>query len=275
MTIARRALAALITFLFLAQPIIAQTNQNSSGLQRLTQREDLFGYEAVGRLDFEDGGFCTGVLIATDLVLTAAHCLKDAAKEGHVKGIRFRAGLRDGMVIATRQAKQAVMHPSYDPDTRMSVRNIRNDVALIRLDAPIPSALAAPFVVDRLPDKKRRVSVVSYARGRSAALSRQATCGVLGRFNGLLAFNCDVSFGSSGAPVFVDNDRRKRIVALIAAGTSAGKDQTAYGSELFLRVAEVKQALRAGRGVIGSSEFNARRIGVGDNKDTGARFLRP
>lgn len=251
------------------------TAEDSAGLRRLTQREDLFGYEAVGRLDFGERGYCTGVLIATDLVLTAAHCLRGVARAGNVKGLQFRAGLRDGRAIASRTVTQAVMHPGYDPDQRMTAVNIRYDVGLVKLDTPIPAAVAAPFVVSRLPQAKRKVSVVSYGQGRDAALSRQAVCDVLGRQAGLLAFDCNVTFGSSGAPVFDDSARRVRIVSLVSAGTRGQRNNIAYGAELYERVAEVKRALRAGTGVIGDTNFGSRRIGVDQENDTGARFLRP
>ena len=37
--------------------------QGNSGLDELTTREDLRGFEPVGRVDVENGGFCTGALI--------------------------------------------------------------------------------------------------------------------------------------------------------------------------------------------------------------------
>ncbi len=66
--------AARIGILVLALAFPAGAEDNS-GLDRLDTREDLRGWEAVGRVDIEDGGFCTGTLIAPDLVLTAAHCV--------------------------------------------------------------------------------------------------------------------------------------------------------------------------------------------------------
>ena len=67
---------------------------------------------------------------------------------------------------------------------------------------PIPSSVISPFVVAR-PSNGDAVSVVSYAEGREEALSWQRACRVTGRYqDGILGFDCDVSFGSSGAPVF-------------------------------------------------------------------------
>ena len=69
---------------------------DTTPLKRLTLRSDLSGWEAVGRLDLGDRGFCTGVLVAPTLVLTAGHCLADAAREQRVDHLTFRAGLTDG-----------------------------------------------------------------------------------------------------------------------------------------------------------------------------------
>ena len=49
---------------------------NTSNLNALEKRSDVVGFEAVGRLD-SPHGFCSGTLIAADLVLTAAHCVYD------------------------------------------------------------------------------------------------------------------------------------------------------------------------------------------------------
>ncbi|MEM6312425.1 MAG: trypsin-like serine protease, partial [Pseudomonadota bacterium] len=66
---ARLGACALAVSLF-ALPTAAKASE----FVRLTDRDDLFGWEAVGRVDLAGSGFCTGVLIAKDLVLTAAHC---------------------------------------------------------------------------------------------------------------------------------------------------------------------------------------------------------
>ena len=92
-----------ITGLAIGLALAGSAAAQTTGLKRLTLRQDLLGFEAVGRLDLGRGGYCTGVLFAPELVLTAGHCLATLSRGAIAIGdIRFRAGLRDGAAIAER-----------------------------------------------------------------------------------------------------------------------------------------------------------------------------
>ena len=269
-----KRIAAVLGMALMAMPVAAQDN---TGLDRLTRRDQLLGWEAVGRIDIAEGGFCTGALIATDLVLTAGHCLLgpdgtaiDAAR------MTFRAGLADGEAVAEVAVQATVVHPDY----RISggVAALALDVALLKLATPIPAAVAAPFSVDT-PGNGDKVSVVSYAKGRDAALSWQKVCTVLGKQAGLIAVDCDVTFGASGAPVLDRSFGRARIVSIISSGYRDGDDTVAFGMALPGLVGELKAMLRQGKAVSNAADGAApaiRRIGAADaSRDTGARFVKP
>lgn len=263
--------------MLLAVPATAQT----SGLDRLTLRGDLLGWEAVGRLEI-DRGYCTGVLIAGDLVLTAAHCLFERGTEDRIdpRGISFRAGLRDGETIAERTGARAVVHPRFDPDGAASVDRIRHDVALVQLAHAIPTAVAAPFVVSPLAEDARRVSLVSYGQGRDDALSRQRTCRVTQRGQGLFALDCDTASGSSGAPVFDLSGQRARIVSIISGSATTERGRVAYGMELPGIVADLRRRLRTGDGAWPDAPAaTPRRLQAGESSEAGQgggiQFLRP
>ena len=252
--------------------------QQDSPLRRLTLRSDIFGWEAVGRLDIDNKGYCTGVLLRPDIVMTAAHCLfeHDQGKYKEPKSIIFRAGLRDGNSVADRAALRAVVHRKYRTSNGDERNNTRYDVGLLQLAKPIPAAIAAPFKVQSFSGLGRKVSVVSYARGRDKTLSWQRSCGVRARQNGLIAFSCDVDFGSSGAPVFNLSAGGARIVSIISGGNREGGKVVSIGMELPDIVDELIADLHSGRGAYPGTSTTSKRLRVGEGaKDIGARFLRP
>ena len=264
----RILLAALICLPFLAQDANAQAVK-----RKLTDRDDLYGWEAVGRLDIGSSGFCTGTLIARDIVLTAAHCALDKSTgQPYAPGeVTFRAGLSNGASLADRKVVQIAVPPQYRKHPELSTEAVRADVALMRLDQPIPHGVADPFALHSGSVANNEVSIASYGRGRSEAITRERSCKILQRTQGLITFNCDITFGSSGSALLARNGPRWQILSVVSAVGSDGRQKIGFGMELTGIVSDLKADLRRDAP---QPKATIRRLQVGAGKsNTGAKFI--
>jgi hypothetical protein len=125
-------------------------------------------------------GGCTGVVLAQDIVLTAAHCTQNA-QNLWVGGNRGWGSLNNPPV-GLSAVTENVQHPRYNPDKAGSP-----DLALLKLEKPLPDRFLPAFLGARMPDSGDGLIATGYhglrrERGKRSNSGHSPAHGLAARF---------------------------------------------------------------------------------------------
>jgi protease YdgD len=177
---------------------------------------------AVGRISYGDSlkpgaAICTGVLVAPDLVLTARHCV--VGSQAHPATVHFSAGYAEGKSAALGRGAEVIL------SSEAVAPNRANDVALLRLQTPVGRQRVAPLSLGSADLAKwlPQFSLIAYRRDAPELAERQDNCALMADFPGILALNCPVVSGNSGAPLLAWNGTEWQVFAVMVAAYDFGQ----------------------------------------------------
>jgi hypothetical protein len=174
------------------------------------------------------GSFCTGSLIAQDLVLTAAHCVSPGAD--------YKVILPGETPPRLRDVRRTAPHPQFNMAAILAHR-ASADVALLQLAEPLPASKApAPLGAPAIPIEVGSrltiagIGVTRRGEGKTGGTIRAADLTVTGKPGSLQVRLADPSTGNlreglgactgdSGAPAFSMQEGRAVIVGVVSWST--------------------------------------------------------
>ena len=216
--------------------MLAAANSARSGtaigpleLHREAVDELRYPWSSIGKLFNETGASCSGVVIARDKILTAAHCLFNARTRRFIpaEALHFLVGYRTGRYSAHARIASFEIGAGFDP-LRYD-QTSEADWAVLTVTENLPAAIEPLRLSRELAPSGTKAVLVGYPQDRAFAMSADRDCELRDKISAgrLLMHTCRSTFGYSGGPILVSTGGREMEVAgiQIAAMRSDGAEK--------------------------------------------------
>lgn len=145
------------------------------------------------------GAYCTGTLIADDIVITAAHCVYSQKYQEHLKSPYFRPSRKGDLTpFGTFNWKSIYLYKAYAKDSDKA-----SDVAFIKLNRRVKGIKYYPRLKQGRTND--RVSITGYPKDRQFGTAWTSKCKAKksGKF---YEHKCDTAGGMSGSALIRNNN---------------------------------------------------------------------
>lgn len=229
-------MAKLLRCLLLCAPLSiamsAAANGNAmppTSVHREAVDESRYPWSAIGKLYNETGSWCSGVAIAADKILTAAHCVFNFRSQRFVPAdaLHFLLGYRGGHYAVHARVASYEIGPGFDPLHYNATSGA--DWAILTVSENLPKDIAPLRLAHDVEPSGTKAVIAGYPQDRAFAMTADGDCELRGEADGgrLLLHTCRGVAGYSGAPILIGaGNGEYRIAGIqIAKFSSGGTDK--------------------------------------------------
>ena len=200
-----RALMLLAALSTAAMGVAGAATSPPSAIHRADVDESHYPWSAIGKLYNISGSACSGVVIASNQILTAAHCLFNYRTRRFTAPafLHFLVGYRTGHYRAEAHVQSYEIGPGFDP--LRYAQTTASDWAVLTLTKDLPPRIARLRLSSVISARGTRAAIAGYPQDRAHALTADRNCELREAIDGgrLFLHTCRGISGYSGAPILV------------------------------------------------------------------------